>query len=103
MKLKELRKSHGMGQQDVADALGIPITTYRKYENETRQAPLEVLISLADHYKVSLDYLMGRDLTPDEMRKVQLDSLYGILDEDGRELLVTLARMIVKSGDYLSI
>lgn len=103
MKLKELRKAHNMGQQDVADALGIPITTYRKYENGTRQTPTEVLMEIADYYRVSLDYLMDRDLTPDGMRKAQLDSLYGILNEEGRELLVTLARMIVKSGDYLSI
>ena len=49
MKLKELRKAHNMGQQDVADVLGIPITTYRKYENGTRQTPTEVLVALADH------------------------------------------------------
>ncbi len=52
---------------------------------------------------MSLDYLLDRDLSPDEIRKAQLDSLYGILNEEGRELLVTLAKMIVKTGDYLAI
>lgn len=103
MKLKELRNSRNMSQQAVADVLGIPITTYRKYENGTRQVPTEVLFDLADYYQVSLDYLMDRDLSPDEIRKAQLDSLYGILNEEGRELLVTLAKMIVKTGDYLAI
>lgn len=103
MRLKELREGSRMTQQQVADIIGVPYTTYVKYEHEKRATPMEVLVALADLYETSLDYLMGRDMTPDEARKTQLDSLYKILNEDGKNLLVTLAKMIVKSGDYLAL
>lgn len=103
MRLKELRESQGMGQQQVADALGLPIGTYRKYENESRQPPIEILFLLADLYDVSLDNLMGRKTTPQELQKTQLVALYKLLNNEGRELLLLMAKMIVKSGDYLSI
>lgn len=103
MRLGELRESLGMTQQDVADRLDIPVTTYRKYEYESRQTPMEVLFALADIYDVDLDYLAGRDVSPDESRKAQIDSLYKMLNDEGKDLLLTLTRLIVKSGEYLSI
>lgn len=41
-------------------------TVYRRYEKGVRAVPVEVVIKLADYYKVSTDYLLGRtdDPTP---------------------------------------
>lgn len=103
MRLGELRDSRGMTQAQVAEAIGVPVTTYRKYEYGERQTPTDVLISLADLYGVTLDYLFERDLTPDGVRKAQLDALYNLLNDDGKDLVLTIVRMAVKSGDYLSI
>ena len=103
MRLKELRRSQGMTQESVAESIGLPVATYRNYERGNRQAPRDVLFSLADLYNVSLDYIMGRDMSSDEQGKAQLVALYDMLNDEGKSLLVKLARMTVKSGEYLSI
>ena len=40
--------------------LGTTQQQYCKYENGTREIPVHHLITLANYYKVSLDYLVGR-------------------------------------------
>lgn len=59
MRLKELREDSDITQKCLADFLHIKQNTYSQYENGQRQPPLEVLISLAKFYKVTLDYLVG--------------------------------------------
>lgn len=59
--LKELRKENEYSQQDVADFLNISRSTYGKYETGDREPSLEMLCKLADFYKVTTDYLLGRE------------------------------------------
>lgn len=59
MRLRELREDSDITQKCLADFLHIKQNTYSQYENGQRQPPLEVLISLAKFYKVTLDYLVG--------------------------------------------
>ena len=57
-RIKDLREDADLTQQKVAEALGI---TQRKYSYlETRTQPLtdEILIKLADFYRVSTDYIL---------------------------------------------
>ena len=42
-RLKQLRKSHGFTQEDVADAIGINKKTYGKYENGSNALPAYAL------------------------------------------------------------
>lgn len=55
-----MRGDHDMKQTDVAKYLGIAQTVYSRYERGFQTIPLEHLISLADLYNVSTDYLLGR-------------------------------------------
>lgn len=103
MRLGELRKSRGMTQEAVATAVGLPMTTYRNYERGDRQAPIDVLFSLADLFDVSLDYLMEHDVTEDDAQRAQLGAFWDMLDDDGKKMLLSLARILVKSGEYLAI
>ena len=59
-KLMDLRIDHDLTQQDVADVLGCKREVYRRYEKGTRTIPIDFLIILADYYKVSVDYILGR-------------------------------------------
>ena len=59
-RIEDLRIDHDLTQQEVADILGCQREVYRRYEKGTRTIPIEFLIRLADYYKVSLDYLVGR-------------------------------------------
>lgn len=58
--LRNLRKERNLTQQQLSDILGIAQTTYAGYENNKHEPSLEILIKLADYYKVSLDYLCER-------------------------------------------
>ena len=60
-RLEELRIDHDLTQQDVADLLGCQREVYRRYEKGTRTIPADYLIRLADYYRVSTDYILGRE------------------------------------------
>ena len=59
-RLKELRKENTLTQNDVAKILKISRVVYNRYENGQREIPLDVLCEIADYYKVSVDYILGR-------------------------------------------
>lgn len=59
-RIEDLRIDHDLTQQQIADVLGCQREVYRRYEKGTRTIPVEFLIKLADYYKVSIDYLVGR-------------------------------------------
>lgn len=59
-RIEDLRIDHDLTQQQIADILGCQREVYRRYEKGTRTIPVEFLIKLADYYKVSIDYLVGR-------------------------------------------
>ena len=59
-RLKETRKKAGLTQEDVAKQLGITRPAYTQYETDKTQPSLEIAAKIADIFKVSLDYLIGR-------------------------------------------
>lgn len=59
-RIENLRVDNDLTQQQVADILNCQREVYRRYEKGTRELPLSYAIILADYYKVSLDYLVGR-------------------------------------------
>lgn len=63
-RLQELRHSHNLRQEDVADIIGVGRTTYAMYEQGNREMDYKMLIKLADYYKVSTDYILGRSDNP---------------------------------------
>ena len=63
-RLRELRKSRGLKQDDVALVLGVTKTQISDIERGKRTTTIEKLIELADYFDVSLDYLVGRSDNP---------------------------------------
>ena len=65
-RIYDLREDRDLKQKAVAEYLGMDPTVYRRYEKGVRSVPVDVVIKLADYYKVSTDYLLGRtdDPTP---------------------------------------
>ncbi len=59
-RLRELRKEHKKTQAQMASRLGITQQAYATYENDKAQPPLDIAKKLADYFKVSVDYLLGR-------------------------------------------
>ena len=60
-RLRDLREDHDMTQAQIAAILGIDQRVYSIYETGKRYIPLPHLVTLADYYKVSTDYLLGRE------------------------------------------
>lgn len=63
-RIRDMREDSDLTQADVAKLLGIAQTVYSRYERGFQTIPLEHLIKLADHYNVSIDYLIGRTQEP---------------------------------------
>ncbi len=59
-RLKKLRKQNKISQVKLALDLNMSQNSVSRYENMERQADYNTLISIADYFGVSLDYLLGR-------------------------------------------
>lgn len=58
-KLQHLRELHDLKQQDIAQKLGVSRSTYANYESGRRSPDIDLLMSLADIYGMTLDELTG--------------------------------------------
>lgn len=59
-RIKDLREDNDKLQKEIAIDLETNVTQYQRYENGKREPPFNFIISLANYYKVSLDYIAGR-------------------------------------------
>lgn len=58
-RIKDLREDHDKYQKDIANLLGISQQYYSEYEKGNRTIPIQHLITLAQYYHTSIDYLVG--------------------------------------------
>ncbi len=64
MRLKEIRKSRGISQLKLAFDLNTNQNTISRYETGEREPGIAELISLADYFNISVDYLLERTDNP---------------------------------------
>lgn len=62
-RLRELRQHANLRQGQVATLIGVTKSTISTYENGARQPSFDILIRLANLYRVSTDYLLGQTNT----------------------------------------
>ncbi len=60
LRIRDLREDADLTQKQIAELLMCDQSLYSKYERGERALPLELAVQLADFYRVSLDYLVGR-------------------------------------------
>ena len=60
----QLKAEQGILQKDIAEAIGISVRNYQRYEKGEQQPTLPVLLRIADYFGISLDYLTGRTDNP---------------------------------------
>lgn len=63
-RLRELRSSKKLSQQELSDRLGLNRATYARYETGDTQPDFDTLKKIADFFDVSTDYLLGRSDKP---------------------------------------
>lgn len=108
-RLRELRKEHGLTQHQLAELAGICRSNVNTWETG-RSLPLpNGLISLANAFECSIDYLLGRELEdgriiinrPNEGEKTdiprELISVYKNLNNRNRKLLCEIANVIARN------
>jgi transcriptional regulator with XRE-family HTH domain len=59
-RLKDLRNANKFTQQYISEKLGIAQTTYAGYETGKHEPNADALKKLAELYKTSVDYIIGR-------------------------------------------
>lgn len=60
-RLKFLRTQHGISQAELAKVLCVSTQTISNYEMGKREPGISEITQLADYFKVSIDYLLGRN------------------------------------------
>jgi len=64
-RIVDLRKANGLTQKQLALNTNLSEIGIQSYEGRRRKPAYDVLISLADYFNVSLDYLVGRSDNPE--------------------------------------
>ncbi|MBO6108418.1 MAG: helix-turn-helix transcriptional regulator [Eubacterium sp.] len=59
-RIRKIRKNHNLSQDEVARLLGTSQTMYSRYERGLSEMPIRHLVMLADYYRISADYILGR-------------------------------------------
>lgn len=63
LRLKELRNKGNISQQKLASMLGVSRSTIAMWETKSSQPDNEMLIKLSEIFGVSVDYLLGKDIS----------------------------------------
>jgi len=84
--IRGLREDREMKQIEIANVLGTTQQHYSKYENGEYEMPIRALMSLADYFGVSTDYLLGRtecrEGVTGQNKKVSADATAGAVISD---------------------
>ena len=116
-RLKELRTSKNLTQTELAKVFGCNQTAIGKYERGELEPNFSLLIKLADFFKVSVDYLIGREddfgnitvsqltdrnnLSEKEKECLRLFSTLGLFEQDS--ILIQLRALAEVSKDKKGI
>ena len=101
--LKAIRNKKGVTQKEAADALGISPNTYKNYEQGMREPNNDMLCKIADYFKVTTDYLLGRErqVNPMDLLIAQSDltpeaqeELYIALPPEAQALVLQVMRLM---------
>lgn len=93
--LKKLRESKNERQSEIAKIVGVTQQAYQRYENGTSEPNADGLIVLANHFNVTVDYLLGRESQKNPIAMLNLAigekealDLYCKLPENIRQIIM---------------
>lgn len=90
-RVKFLRKENKLNQDDLAEILNIDRSTVGKWEAGKCKPTVDMLVVLADYFKVSTDFLLGLSDTRAEMsERPKTSTIDDNLSGNKRELIKSL-------------
>ncbi len=94
--IRKIRKSKGMTQEELAEAIGITSASVSKWETGQSAPELSMLVVLADFFEVSVDALLGHGVKA-ERQKEMLDTLAALARERQFGEAQTLAEKLLRN------
>ena len=67
----QLRKQHGMSQQDLADKIEISKAQLSRYESKGVQPPADIVDKISQLFSISTDFLIKGDNTDIAVKSIQ--------------------------------
>ncbi|MFL5752889.1 MAG: helix-turn-helix domain-containing protein, partial [Bacteroidia bacterium] len=103
--IKVLRELKNLSQGSLAEELGINRARLAAYEEGRNEPPLELLVSIADHFHISLDALIRADLSrtePEALLKIGKNRLLlpVMIDKDNNDVIEVVSHKA--SAGYLN-
>lgn len=107
-RISERRVSLRLSQLRASEILGIPRSTYAGYESGQREPNLDMLHKIAETYRTSVDYLVGRTDDPtfrgtdsfgDDMKAIMKRRLHwgGVpLTEEDKKPIIELLDLVIR-------
>ena len=105
-RLKELRTSEGLTQQELAKILNVSSMSISFYENEQRKPDSDFIISVSKYFGVSTDYLLGLTNATDK-ENIDISKVTGLNDfsltilEQSLKETNNAAAEVICGGDFL--
>lgn len=84
-RIKFLRELNNELQSDLAKILGVTSVAIGNYEKEKRDIPTKYLKMLAEHFNVSVDYLIGKsdnNFIEDSFKYKYREEIEGLTEEE---------------------
>ena len=77
-RLKQLRNKAGLTQTEMCSMFGVAQNTYSQWETDKREPDFKTLSHIADYFRVSVDYLLGRSDDPSPSDDSEIPGLYPV-------------------------
>ncbi len=94
-RLKTLRIQKHLTQQQLADRLGLTKSVISAYETQLHRPSYETLVQLSRIFRVSTDYLLGVERSPDDTLE-----LSGLTEEEKQALRALVQAMRTETENF---
>lgn len=109
-RLKELRTSEGLTQQELAKILNVSSMSISFYENEQRKPDSDFIISVSKYFGVSTDYLLGL-INAKDKENIDISKVTGLNDfsltileqslKESNNVAAEVIDTVICGGDFL--
>lgn len=91
--LQELRKEHGLTQEQLAEQMGVARRTVSRWETGSNMPDMDILIDLSDLYSVDLREILNGERKSERMNQELKETVLQVADYSNEEKARLLRRM----------
>ena len=99
--IKKIRSVKNLSQQAFADIFGLKRATLGAYEEGRSEPKIDTIIKVANHFSVTIDCMLTRDLTVNELLKFKADIVAGMHEVDQESFVEVPCITARNTDDYI--